>query len=258
MKLLSLVGTVALMLTAPAIAAVDSVEIHENNTPLSKYQNETDKIINVKTSAGDIEIIIHQDSQNGNTIEATVDSHDTAHTDTHADGHKKSSGGLPQLNPKWYTSQIFWLIITFLFMYIPFKLKVLPDLSGVIERRREKIEGDLIAAKDLKQEAEETHALYEQIVVGARTESSALFARADQKIKDLEQETYNEFFQKASKNLKEAEKEVEDATLKAMDNINDVAAETASIAAEKLVGLKADKKKALAAIQSLKDKPNAA
>lgn len=186
---------------------------------------------------------------------APVDTHqgELVHeVDLHGDAHHDApEGGLPQLDVRWYPSQMFWLAVMFFAMYIPFRFKVLPDLSGIIERRREQVEGDLMAARNLKQEAENVHKAYETIVKEARDQSSALFVRAEEKIKALEKEGYNEFFQKASKEIAAAEAEIDKAKASAMGTVNDIAAEVASVAAEKLVGIKTDKNKAISVIETI-------
>lgn len=177
--------------------------------------------------------------------------HDDMHTGAH---HGDEPQGLPQLDTRWYSSQIFWLALSFILMYLPFRFKVLPDLSSVIERRRERIEGDLIAARNLKQEAENVHAAYATILREARDQSSALFARAESKVKDLEKESFSEFYKKASKEIAETEESIEKAKKEAMGTINDVAAEVAAVAAQQLVGIKTDKTTAKSVIKTMEKK----
>ena len=61
---------------------------------------------------------------------------------------------MPQLNPEFYLSQVFWLVLTFSFLLI-FLWKIsLPRISGVLEKREKKINSDIQAAKNLQTEAE--------------------------------------------------------------------------------------------------------
>ena len=159
--------------------------------------------------------------------------------------------GLPQLNPEWYLSQIFWLAVTFAIMHLAFRFKILPDLSSVIERRREQIETDLSAAENLKEEAERVHNEYEVMLAAAREKSSALFARAEDKIKEKEQEEYSGFQGKASSIISETEEQIIKAKNAAIKDMNAVAAEIATIAAEKLVGVSTNQKNALSVVEDL-------
>ena len=49
------------------------------------------------------------------------------------------SGGMPQLNPEFWFSQIFWLIITFGIMFILLSKFVLPKISENLELRKAQI-----------------------------------------------------------------------------------------------------------------------
>lgn len=240
MKHLSLIALTAALLASPALAETPAV----NADNAKEMSHEISSIKDVPHA-----VEMHEANELAKDAHHE-DSEDHSAANAHGDAHHDEVKGLPQLDPTWYVSQFFWLAVTFTMMYIPFRFKVLPDLSSVIERRREKIEGDLIAAQRLKEEAENTHKAYEKIVVDARQESSALFARVEEKIKELEQTSFNDFFKSGAKKVANAEEEVANAKEKAMDEVNDVAADTAILAAEKLVGIKADKNNA---VKTLKD-----
>ena len=196
--------------------------------------------------AGDEERHDNYEKDYGSTSHDEASEYDVHHGD-HAD---KKKAGLPQLNPKWYVSQIFWLAIMFFAMYLPFRFKVLPDLSSVIERRREQIEGDLIAARNLKQEAEDVHASYEKILKDAREEASALFIRAEDKIADMEKATFEGFHKKSVEQLAALEGELNAAKDKALLTIHDVAADVASQAAVKISGVDVTKDQVLTLLGS--------
>ena len=62
---------------------------------------------------------------------------------------------MPQLNPEFFLSQLFWLVITFSFLII-FLWKIsLPRINNVLKRRENKIDGDIESSKQLQTEAEE-------------------------------------------------------------------------------------------------------
>ena len=49
------------------------------------------------------------------------------------------SGGMPQLNPEFWISQIFWLIITFGILFIILTKEILPKISDNLETRKSQI-----------------------------------------------------------------------------------------------------------------------
>ena len=69
---------------------------------------------------------------------------------------------MPQLNPEFFVSQLFWLVVTFSFLFI-FLWKVsLPRISSVLEKRENKINNDIKTAKQLQIEAEKIQDQIEQ------------------------------------------------------------------------------------------------
>ena len=62
---------------------------------------------------------------------------------------------MPQLNPEFFFSQLFWLVITFSFLLLFLWRVSLPRISSVLEKRENKINNDVERAKQLKIEAEE-------------------------------------------------------------------------------------------------------
>jgi len=168
--------------------------------------------------------------------------------------HAEKKGGLPQLNAKWYPTQIFWLALSFMIMYTVFRFKVLPDLSSAVESRQEKIQKDLEAAHSLKEQAEKTHAEYEQILSDARVKSSMLYERVETKIKDKEQEEYSKFYAKSAKQLADTEAEIITAKKAAVKDVNKVVADVAVVAAKKIVGLSASDKDAEKVVDLIRKK----
>jgi len=61
---------------------------------------------------------------------------------------------MPQLNPEFFVSQLFWLAIFFIFLFI-FLWKIsLPRIAKVLEKRQNKIDENLKLAKELQEEAQ--------------------------------------------------------------------------------------------------------
>ena len=84
---------------------------------------------------------------------------------------------MPQLNPEFFASQLFWLVITFVFMFIFLWRISLPRIGSVLEKRQMKINDDIKVAKQLQAEAEDIQLKIDQQLNDARSE-------ADQSIKE--------------------------------------------------------------------------
>jgi len=61
-----------------------------------------------------------------------------------------AEGGMPQLNPEFWASQIFWLILIFSSLYIIIWKIFLPKITDSIENRKSRVIGDLNGAQNLK------------------------------------------------------------------------------------------------------------
>lgn len=167
-----------------------------------------------------------------------------AESEEYVEGAKKAKAGLPQMDPTWFPSQVFWLAVTFFCLYVIFSRKILPEISATLETRREQIEGDLENAQELKEEAEKVQQAYEEILDEARKKSSDAFKKADESIKKKTNEKLEKFRERAADENAKTEKLIEDAKKAAMDDMESTAAEVASVAAEKIVGISTDINKA--------------
>ena len=61
---------------------------------------------------------------------------------------------MPQLNPEFFITQLFWLVVTFSFLLIFLWRISLPRIGSVLEKREKKINDDIAAAKRLQDDAE--------------------------------------------------------------------------------------------------------
>ena len=62
---------------------------------------------------------------------------------------------MPQLNPEFFVSQLFWLVVFFSFLFVFLWRVSLPRIATVLEKRQNKIDENLSNAKKLQEEAKE-------------------------------------------------------------------------------------------------------
>ena len=94
--------------------------------------------------------------------------------------HGEGSGGLPQLDPTKFSSQIFWLLLVFFTLFHILRKRILPRYTEVLEEREEKITGDLARAEELRAEAENAEASYQDSLSEARQAAHAAIAKAQE------------------------------------------------------------------------------
>ena len=63
------------------------------------------------------------------------------------------SGGMPQLNPEFWISQIFWLIITFGILFVVLTKVILPKIRDNLETRKSQILENIETADKQKEES---------------------------------------------------------------------------------------------------------
>ena len=81
---------------------------------------------------------------------------------------------MPQLNPEFFVSQLFWLVVTFSFLLVFLWRISLPRIGNVLDKRERKISEDLTAAKELQAEAEKIQDIIEKQLKQARTDASEM------------------------------------------------------------------------------------
>ncbi len=91
---------------------------------------------------------------------------------------------MPQLNPEFFASQLFWLVISFVFLFIFLWRISLPRIGTVLEKRANKINNDIKVAKQLQAEAEEIQLKIDKELLQARSEADQLIRDSLAKFQD--------------------------------------------------------------------------
>ena len=96
------------------------------------------------------------------------------------------SGGMPQLNPEFWVSQIFWLIITFGILYIVLSKFILTKISSNLELRKSQIQENIETAEKQREISEVKLKEYDEIILKSKLEAKNIFKNAREKaIKDI-------------------------------------------------------------------------
>ena len=121
---------------------------------------------------------------------------------------------MPQLNPEFFVTQLFWLVVTFSFLLVFLWRISLPRIGNILEKRERKINEDLTAAKELQSEAENIQDKIEQQLKQARSDASELIKSSSATFQDKAQ---NEI----SKLEKDLDKKINDSSNKIENNKNE-------------------------------------
>ena len=146
------------------------------------------------------------------------------------------SGGMPQLNPEFWISQIFWLTLTFGILYVVLSKLILPKISANLELRKSQIQENIEAAEKQRENGENKLKEYDEIVLKNKLEAKNIFKNAREKvIKDISSK--KEVLDKQiDEEIKKVEQEIELLKKSAPEKINRIAIETSSELVKKLIG----------------------
>lgn len=147
-------------------------------------------------------------------------------------------GGMPQFESAHGLtgSQIFWMAVIFLILYLILWLWLLPALRSVLEERSERIGADLDRAKLAKQEADRAVAEFTAATRAARAEAQAEIAAATQAARQQAAEQAAVLNARLESELREAEARIAAARAEAMGAVSEVAHDTASAMIARLTG----------------------
>jgi len=146
------------------------------------------------------------------------------------------TAGMPQLNPEFWISQIFWLTINFGILYIVLSKLILPKISTNLEMRKSQILDNIEAAEKKRAESEEKIEEYNKLINNSKTEAKNYFNEArDRMLKDISAK--KEILDKEiNEETNKAEIEIKDFMDRAPEKVNKIAIETSADLIQQLIG----------------------
>ncbi|MDC3071468.1 F0F1 ATP synthase subunit B [Candidatus Pelagibacter sp.] len=164
------------------------------------------------------------------------------------------SGGMPQLNPEFWISQIFWLTLTFGILYIILSKLILPKISANLELRKSQIQENIEAAEKQRESSEAKIKEYDEIILKSKLEAKNIFREAREKvIKDINSKQ-NVLDKQIDEEIQKAEKEIQILKDNAPIKINKIAIETSSELLKKLIGAEVNNSSISAIVDDLSKK----
>lgn len=158
---------------------------------------------------------------------------------------------MPQLDFATFPTQIFWLCITFLLLYLVMWKVVIPRISGVLEERQSRVENDLERAEQLQLEATSVLAAYEDSISNGKLEAQKIIQEATLQIAESQAHREAEALERISAITAEAEGKINAARNDAIADIRSVAAELVQITVLKLSGSEVSKEEALSTVETV-------
>jgi F-type H+-transporting ATPase subunit b len=147
-----------------------------------------------------------------------------------------AEAGMPQLDPTYWASQAFWLVLIFTALYLVLSNLFIPKIKDSIDNRENKIKDDLDEAQKLKDLAEQKLKEYELTIENAKKEVQKIIFESKNKL-NLDIKNKKKKIEKEMEiEIKSVEKEIESLKKESLKNISAISEEMASKVIEQISG----------------------
>ena len=162
-----------------------------------------------------------------------------------------SEAGMPQLDPEFWTAQIFWLILIFSSLYLIIWKIFLPRITYSIENRKSKLVNDLDQVQKLKENAEKKLNEYNLIIEKSKKEAKKIIEDSEKKLdRDIENKK-KKFNEEIEKEVSAAENEIKDLKKSSILNINHIAVESTAEIIKQIVNTEINKSSVSAIVNDI-------
>ena len=165
-----------------------------------------------------------------------------------------AEAGMPQLDPTYWASQGFWLILIFTILYISISKFYLPKIKDNLDNRENKIKEDLENANKFKGQSEAKLKEYEIILENAKKEVSKIHFES-KNILDKEIQSKKDMIEKdIEKELVKAQKDITELKKNSISSIQKISENIAANIIENISGEKLNESSIKAAVEDISKK----
>ena len=162
--------------------------------------------------------------------------------------------GMPQLNPEYWLSQIFWLIVTFGGMFIILSKIILPKIRGNLESRKSQILENIELAEKQRTESEIKIEEYKKIILNSKNEAKNYFNDVRKKVLEDIIKKRDALENEINDEIKSAEKEINDLRNNSQEKIRKIAIETSTDIVKQLISADVNNSSISAIVEDLSKK----
>ena len=145
-------------------------------------------------------------------------------------------GGFPPFQSHTFASQLIWLAVAFVLLYVLMSKLALPRVGAIIESRQNRIAGDIAEAGQLKSQSDAALAAYEKALADARARAQTIANETRDKQAAAADATRKQLEDQLNVKLAEAEKSIAATKQAAMGNVRAIAEDAARAIIERLTG----------------------
>lgn len=155
---------------------------------------------------------------------------------------------MPQLDISTFVPQLVWLAITFIALYLIMQWVGLPRIGAALDARRNRIDGDLARAAQVKAEAETVLAAYQKGLAEARAQAQATLKATHDRFAAEAAERQRELSQRLAQQIEAAEARIAEMKNQALAEVRGIAVDVGRAVVEKLTGAAPDDARMAAAV----------
>ena len=159
--------------------------------------------------------------------------------------------GMPQLDPTYWASQAFWLILVFTILYISIAKFYLPKIKNNLDDRENKIKEDLDAANKFKEFSELKLKEYEKILMRSKKEMIKIHLESKNKLDKDIQAKKSAMEKEIENEISKAQKEIAELKKSSISDIQNISKDIASNIIENISGDKLNESSIKAAVEDV-------
>ena len=162
--------------------------------------------------------------------------------------------GMPQLNPEFWFSQTFWLVLVFAILYLIIWKRILPKITDNLENRKKTISSDLEEAQNLKKLAEERYKEYKKLINDAKNEAGKIISESKLKLDQDLSNKKTEIQKEIDREINEAEKEINNFKIKSLKSVSKISKEISSEVIKKILNTEINESNLSAIVEEVSQK----
>ena len=147
-----------------------------------------------------------------------------------------AEAGMPQLDPTYWASQAFWLILIFTSLYLTLSKMFIPKIKESIDDRENKIKDDLDEAQKLKLIAEKKFKEYKITIENTKKEVQKIIFENKNKMNSEIQNKKKKIEEELEAEVKSVEREIENLKKESLASISVISEEMTSKVIEMVSG----------------------
>ena len=165
-----------------------------------------------------------------------------------------AEAGMPQLDPTYWASQAFWLILIFTILYISVSRLYLPKIKDNLDNRENKIKEDLENANKFKEQSEAKLKEYELILENAKKEIYKINFDSKNKLSKDIQSKKEAMEKEIEKEILKTHKEIQELKKSSITSIQNISQQITSNIIENISGEKLNESSIKATVEEISKK----